>query len=184
MGWSLDTARWLNQRAEAAEAPANVSAVAKPWLLYCSLNIPHPPFDTNLTWYRRSAGRGTGAGRCGSPLPLAARCAAPPLGRCPPQLDAAPPRPQEADLPDGDASGGATTEGEADPPKRKRGKSRRPEGSDQQEEQPQQKDKQHAREEKKNKDAAESGAAAEDIADGTAEAEGESQEERILCKAR
>ena len=23
---------------------------SSPWFLYCSLNIPHPPFNTNLTW--------------------------------------------------------------------------------------------------------------------------------------
>ena len=23
---------------------------ARPWLLYCSLNIPHPPVNTNATW--------------------------------------------------------------------------------------------------------------------------------------
>ena len=31
---------WLN-----SPTPA-----AAPWLLYCSLNIPHPPFNTNATW--------------------------------------------------------------------------------------------------------------------------------------
>ena len=31
---------WLN-----SPTPAAV-----PWLLYCSLNIPHPPFNTNATW--------------------------------------------------------------------------------------------------------------------------------------
>merc|ERR1719361_2740063 len=25
----------------------------KPWFLYCSVNIPHPPFDTNETWLQQ-----------------------------------------------------------------------------------------------------------------------------------
>eukprot|EP01063_Lacrimia_lanifica_P011129 TRINITY_DN1790_c1_g4_i1.p1 TRINITY_DN1790_c1_g4~~TRINITY_DN1790_c1_g4_i1.p1 ORF type:complete len:571 (+),score=183.33 TRINITY_DN1790_c1_g4_i1:52-1764(+) len=29
---------------------ASAGADAKPWLLYCSLNIPHPAFQTNATW--------------------------------------------------------------------------------------------------------------------------------------
>ncbi len=34
---------WLNQRGESSAPQDN-------WMLYCSLNIPHPPFDSNNTW--------------------------------------------------------------------------------------------------------------------------------------
>ena len=43
--WKMHTAciDWLHARAD-------VGRDGRPWFLYCSLNIPHPPFNTNLTW--------------------------------------------------------------------------------------------------------------------------------------
>lgn len=36
-----------------ARARASGASQVKPWMLYCSLNIPHPPFQTNETWLKR-----------------------------------------------------------------------------------------------------------------------------------
>ena len=45
--WKMHAAciEWLRNH-----APSNGTSF--PWLLHCSLNIPHPPFQTNLTWLR------------------------------------------------------------------------------------------------------------------------------------
>lgn len=47
---------WLAAKGVASREPSaaranNVSmGTDRPWFLYCSLNIPHPPFKTNSTW--------------------------------------------------------------------------------------------------------------------------------------
>ena len=47
--WAMHTAciEWLRARREGRDADG---PAGKPWFLYCSLNIPHPPFHSNLTW--------------------------------------------------------------------------------------------------------------------------------------
>ena len=41
---------WLRDH-KPFEPASDDPATFQTWMLYCSINIPHPPFDTNATWY-------------------------------------------------------------------------------------------------------------------------------------
>ena len=40
---------WLRDH-KPFEPASDDPATFQTWMLYCSINIPHPPFDTNATW--------------------------------------------------------------------------------------------------------------------------------------
>jgi hypothetical protein len=50
-GSSSGTSRpWFQGPPTGITINGSSSGTSRPWFLYCSLNIPHPPFKTNSTW--------------------------------------------------------------------------------------------------------------------------------------